>query len=1586
MILVELAKFYFLFIFYQKHYMGIQNRDGALYFATGIDNTGLYSGRREAMGIIKAMAGEITSFDVFGGIGISAGIAFAQAAKGAYDFEKQFQHSMKEVATLSSGIKGSLTDYMNQVVELTREVPVLANDAAKALYQIVSAGHDGAAGMKVLEVSAKAAVGGVTETATAADGITTLLNAYKLDVSQAENISDQLFTTVRLGKTSFGELAKSIAQVAPIAASYGVETEQVLAAVATLTKQGTPTAQAMTQIRASIIAVSKVLGDGAFDNRTYQEALAEVARQAGGSESKLRELIPEIEAVNAVLGLTGINVQEAAGHLGEMQNATGAAEAAFKEMASAAENQLKLLGNNVTAALRPLGEELLQKVSSIATAFNKAFENGDVQQSLQTLGGLIVTITSAFVGYKGAMIALNTVKKINASLLEIERYEMTLYRKAVEAGTISENVLTSAQVKNMATRKAMIATIKLHTATLGRNVAALATNPYILAAAAVAGLGYAIYEIVTAETAAEIIQRKYNKVIEEQNRQLDELKNKTNSLVSIVKDENSTQYDKVKAYKQLQALMPTVFANMDIEKLKLMDQLSLNKQINAEKNKQERIIAKTNLVLAQKKYDTASAKYKEDTDDGLVGAGSLVAKNEAFLELEVAKKVVADIENIQKEVDSKSKPKELKIVSLQSNIDTLKAEISELKLLVEKEQEENNGWSPNAWLLKAKKGQLTTKEKEMKSLQGNGNNKKIETKTDEAYWKKQKEEAEKALKALSDVEAAGKKGMVLKEKIAIIDKKLDTFYTNSSKQESAADTLRKEQEKYKLLLDQQKREAARMKTDSQHELEQIEIDGLKEGSEKVLRQRALNHVKELEAIKREAEDKKLKEIEAARSAFEANPANAKNTFDVKKDFTDLQSTKDLFASFDKIAEAKTKTENIKYNRGDDLKGLLDEYQDYTDKRLAIETKYNNDLATLEEQRKQAVKHGDTKQVEQIDRAKAQVTKNKGMGLMGMDYDKLKESPEYVRAFENLKETSSETLNSLLSQLENAKTAAAQVLSPDQLREYTTTIQEIMDELDARNPFQALADRKKELAEAEEELAEAKSNLDKVNSGGKVASGTKLNEKTGKIDTTYLSATQALEKYNKAKDKSVEADAKVKKAEKDVKGQIDELSNAIGELGSAVGGQAGEIISLIGEIGSFAMMAMSGVETASKTASTAIQTVEKASVILAIIGAAIQIATKIAKLFSGDDEEKRKKYTEHLNGIIDIYDKIIEKQKESIKFGYGFSSIVAAKKAMEDLNKQTEQYRKIASVNPSIVGGDNAKQYMQVMKEFGIDVQESFFGKVQTQQLYKLSSKQLEYIRDNYKDLWASLKDEQREALQAIIDSEEKGKEIIDAWQEAITGISYDSFYLEFIDTLSDMDSSAADMAENFGDYLRKSILAAMIAKNFQKDIDGLYDMWAAAGDGKSDGGIEITEDEAKELQRKYMELVEAMTKKREEMEESYGFSSSDSESSSQDSTKGGFEAMSQDTGTELNGRFTAFQISNEEVKNQTIVQTGIQQEIARKIEFLYNFNYSTFSEMRDIMWDVLDTILDIKKDTAHLYFIRESLNKIDNNTKGLASK
>ena len=82
--------------------MGVKNYNNALYMATGIDNTGLYEGKREAMGIIKALANEVTSFDIFSGIGISAATAFAQAAKSSYEFEQEFRKNMLEVATIST--------------------------------------------------------------------------------------------------------------------------------------------------------------------------------------------------------------------------------------------------------------------------------------------------------------------------------------------------------------------------------------------------------------------------------------------------------------------------------------------------------------------------------------------------------------------------------------------------------------------------------------------------------------------------------------------------------------------------------------------------------------------------------------------------------------------------------------------------------------------------------------------------------------------------------------------------------------------------------------------------------------------------------------------------------------------------------------------------------------------------------------------------------------------------------------------------------------------------------------------------------------------------------------------------------------------------------------------------------------------------------------------------------------------------------------------------------------------------------------------------------------------------------------------
>ena len=434
--------------------MGIKNRDGALFMATGIDNSGLYEGKREAMGIIKTLASEVTSFDIFSGIGISAATAFAQAAKSSYDFEKEFRKNMLEVATISTQVTDDMTGFMNQVMSITQEIPIKAPEAAKALYSIVSAGHDGADGMKILEVSAKAAVGGLTETETAADAVTTILNAYKMSAEEAGTVSDQLFTTVRLGKTTFGELGASIAQVAPIAAAYGISIDQVLGAVASLTKQGTPTAQAKTQIRAAIQGTAGELGDAAFQGRTFQEALQLINEKAGGSASKMKEMLGTDEGLAATLALTGKNAKSAASDLGELQNSLGATEAAFEKMADEAGNQMTLLSNNIQAALRPMGEVILKNISEAAKTINQGFETGNIKGNIENLEKLLLGVSGAYLAYKSSAIGATAAEMALSAKIAISNSLRSIQNKLTgESVLAKEKERTYQEAYNLSLQK-----------------------------------------------------------------------------------------------------------------------------------------------------------------------------------------------------------------------------------------------------------------------------------------------------------------------------------------------------------------------------------------------------------------------------------------------------------------------------------------------------------------------------------------------------------------------------------------------------------------------------------------------------------------------------------------------------------------------------------------------------------------------------------------------------------------------------------------------------------------------------------------------------------------------------------------------------------------------------------------------------------------------------------------------------------------------------------------------------------------------------------------------------------------------------
>lgn len=1473
--------------------MGIVNKDNALYMATGIDNTGLYSGRREAVGIIKAMAGEITSFDVFGGIGISAGIAFAQAAKGAYDFEKQFQQSMKEVATLSSGIKGSLTDYMNQVVDITREIPVQANDVAKALYQIVSAGHDGADGMKILEVSAKDAIGGVTDTATAADAITTLINAYKLSASDAGRISDQLFTTVKLGKTSFGELGKSIAQAAPIAASYGVEIDQVLAAVATLTKQGTPTAQAMTQIRAAIVGVSKYLGDGAYNGRTFQEALELVRQKAGGSEAKLREFIPEIEAVNGLLGLTGQNATEAAGHLSEMGNSAGAAEAAFKEMASSAQNQLQMLQNNITASLRPMGEAILKEVSDIATSFNEAFDNGDVQRSMETLGSLIVVVTGAFVGYKGSIIATTAAKTAYHAITS-----WITKQKAIEAANL---VLTKGLyaaeatmiAKNTGMHVLLTNALKAQFAASMKAAAAMLTNPYVLAAAAVAGLGYAIYKLATAETEAEKAVRSHNNAIRKQKEYFDNLKKSADDLLSTIRDESSTQFEKIKAYKELQRIMPETLKNLDLETLKTMDLAEARKLLNSDANKQYTMGVKVNAVLKQRDLDAATAEWQKAVDEsaynkvngiedqGLsIRIGQLARKKQAAEEaVKLANEEVRKIKEIQKE---------------------------------------------------AQKAEELAKEKA--SIQN------------KAYWEKQKDDATEALESIASaqkkqmdagnfkgidskiVENYKKNSKLLKE----AEKELKV-YDSSSKQDNQAENLRKEVEQYKLLVDKNKREQIRAEKDAEFEVIQTNIDIKQEGAQKILAQRELNHEKELEVIKREAEDNKLAIIEKARGEFEAqenvnaakNPTYKRKTFNVEE-YIKSEPAKKQFVAIDNTAEAKKKASETKYNRGDDLRELIDEYQDFTDQRLAIEKKFNEDIKVLDAQRKTALENGDMEQVAKIDRAKIQADKNRKEDLSSVAMNEFKADIDWTTLFGNLDILSPELLNKLRDKLKGFIETAADKLTPEDLKALSEAMTDVDLTIADKSPYEALKSGLSSYKTATEEAAVAQGKLNKLEKEGK--EGTKA----------YRDATKELNDAQRKRQESLKS--------------ITQAANNIGSKGMEVVNAGNQIVDMLGNFGVAVPEAVGATLDGIGQTMSALESIDLTkpfSAITGSIGILTGIGNTIAGIFGfGNKDKKNEKNIQRLQEQIEVLDKTYEKLGDAIEDAY-------SKDASHLIGQQNEVLEQQKVIIQNQIKEEESKKH-------------SDGGRIKEWQ-------------NQIDEIDKQISDNKKKAQDAIFG--EDVKSAIDNFAQA---------YADAWASGEDRSKSAKDVVKN----MIKSMVMEMIKSDISGQVQKIRDKIEEAvygkksifggrrtgGDGKVDDAeytvIEsMVDDTLSGLDRKYAWADKFMK---------------DEDDSSREASQKGIATASQESVDENNGRLTVIQEHtfnlNEKVASMD-ERLSYLSGYAQYLTYLPNIDRNMGS-MADCCNSIVSYLSDIANNTANLIGMKEDMHsmKQDINTvliKGL---
>lgn len=354
------------------------------------------------MGIAKA------GLVAFAGAVTGAAIGMKKSIDAAIEFEKQMANvstmldetSMKRMPEFESGIR-----------EMSKQFGESTDTLSKGLYDILSASVAPEKAMGVLEASAKAARGGLTDTGTAADAITTIMNAYGYSADQAGEISDKLFAIVKRGKTTFGALAPNIGKVASTAAIAGLSFEETGASIATLTRAGIKTEEAMTAINGIIRAFMKP-GDDAkemakqfgFEMSTatlQSEGLVSVLQKLNGATAEqLAVISPNIRGLKGFAAGMG-NVKGQASDLALMMDSAGLAQEAFSKQTDTMDFQMQKMKQTFTDMGVSIGQQLLPPLNNIITKFVEWMQGPGGQKALETIKTLMSNLMPIFESIAG---------------------------------------------------------------------------------------------------------------------------------------------------------------------------------------------------------------------------------------------------------------------------------------------------------------------------------------------------------------------------------------------------------------------------------------------------------------------------------------------------------------------------------------------------------------------------------------------------------------------------------------------------------------------------------------------------------------------------------------------------------------------------------------------------------------------------------------------------------------------------------------------------------------------------------------------------------------------------------------------------------------------------------------------------------------------------------------------------------------------------------------------------------------------------------------------------------------------------------
>lgn len=1179
-------------------------------------------------------------------------------------------------------------------------------------------------------------------------------------------------------------------------------------------------------------------------------------------------------------------------------------------------------------------------------------------QNYETVGKVLVGLVATYGTYRTAVM---------------------LATAATSKHTIAEIALTNARVL---ARKAQMALN-----------AAMLTNPYVAVATAVAGLVATMWAFHDSTTASEKAQQKFNEEQKNFANLEEERKKKIEELIRVIQDETETEFSKIKAYEELQRYSPALSSAYTREQLAVLNLAEANKELNKERDKNSYENILKNIQQWEEKIKSLNASLKNAGQGAPLIASQIES---AKANLNKWKSALSEYNRLKKETEENSKPVEVKLMEARSNREQIIREYNIARQILQEEQEKIKNF-PFATIPIDVQIRFNNAQAALKGIDGTisglESQREASEKTYQQAYKEAKAVYEAKLKAVEDAkkgtESAYKKAV---EELEAAEKSYKSLGGVTG------DTLAKQENNAKKNAERQKKEQQQLAEELlqlRRTNQQEEINLMEEGSEKKRRQIELDYQKEIDAYNRaKAKYGETDEVKQMKT----NTENKRKQSLYSLDLDQLQSEKDALNSYlqeygtfqqrkyaiaqeyaDKIAKAQTNAEKIRLGKERDSKlsgiesNALKANIDWVTVFGEFGGMFSNMIKpALEDARKymqtDEFKNSDASSQQAIVDAVNQMEKSLG-GAGGLDFKKLGDD---VQAYQN----------SVVS-LNLAKEQEA-----DALERLVTAQEEYENALKNGTEEQKNA--------AKETLANAQSNADLASANVQMQSENVEKAQKGMSETaTALKANM---------------DNVVQGLQQITSGGLTNIYNGLIQAGKGVGGAAGKladslesvpvvgwILSIIDIFKDGISVVISGLlDSVFSAVSGIIEDVLSGDLLVSTgkslmkgIGSIFDAISfgGFSKLTSiGSNAKEVQEAIDRLTDRNEALQGSIDALNDTIKAGRGAISVNAARKAVKYQDEQNANYLKIAQEQARYSGNHHSWNYywggftQSQINDFSNQIGRNWNGS-----LWDLSPEEMKLLKGNV-DMWTQIQNTGKggyggrltEKLDDYIEQAGKIEELETQLNESLTGMTFDSMYDSFIDTLMDMDASAEDFADNMSEYFMRAMLSNKIGELYYDRLNEWYEDFAKR---MEDGALD--DNELDYLQGKWNGIVSDAIKERDDIASAVGYDNKETQEQQSASSRGFGTEMTHEDAGELSGRFTAVYESNLRIETaeqqQTIAITELRGSISAltsQVTGLYNIadetrtilanSYLELQQIRENTGEIVKPIKQMQADIAEV--------------------